>query len=355
LDVWSEHLNDVMVPPQHADLFAKVGLEYDIFVSDVQQLIDNVSSLNSPDQQDFFTAYHSYEEVVAWLNFQVSQYPSLLSIFSIGKTVQGRDIWGVRITGPGNPNSKPGIIYNSMQHAREWVSVSTLCFIIDKFVSLYNTDPTIKSLVDQIEWTIIPIVNADGYIYSWTNDRMWRKNRRLDAMTGCYGVDTNRNWAFRWNNGGSSTNPCADTYHGPSPGSEPENTAVANFVGAKPNTQGYIDFHSYSQLWMCPWGWSTGLPADYNEQYALMERSTDEVRRVGSRNYEIGSVANTIYIASGGSLDWTYGQAGVLYSYAVELRDTGQYGFVLPPAQIKPQGEEILAGVIAMGQHILGA
>jgi len=183
---------------------------------------------------------------------------------------------------------------------------------------------------------------------------MWRKNRRLDAMTGCYGVDNNRNWAFRWNNGGSSTNPCVETYHGPSPGSEPENTIIANFVGSKPNTQGYIDFHSYSQLWMSPWGWSTTLPADYSEQLALMTQGADEIYGVDSRTYQVGSVANTIYIASGGSLDWTYGQAGVLYSYAIELRDTGQYGFILPASQIKPQGEEIIAGVVSMANYILG-
>ena len=43
---------------------------------------------------------------------------------------------------------------------------------------------------------------------------------------------------------------------------------------------------------------------------------------------------------AGGSLDWTYAKLGVKYSYAPELRDRGQSGFLLPANQIKPSGEE---------------
>lgn len=52
--------------------------------------------------------------------------------------------------------------------------------------------------------------------------------------------------------------------------------------------------------------------------------------------------------ASGGSEDWTYGQLGVKYSFSVELRDRGRYGFLLPPYQITPTGEETFEGLKAL-------
>lgn len=107
---------------------------------------------------------------------------------------------------------------------------------------------------------LIPIVNIDGYDYTWTTNRLWRKNLRKNAHSSCLGVDPNRNWNYKWNaTGGASENPCSDTYRGPSPFSEPESTAIGNFTKNMPNLKGYIDFHSYSQLWMRPWGYAHSM------------------------------------------------------------------------------------------------
>lgn len=70
-----------------------------------------------------------------------------------------------------------GIVYNGGQHAREWISPMTNAWIANQLVTLYGKDAQITNFVDNIEWTIIPIVNVDGYVYTWTTDRMWRKNR----------------------------------------------------------------------------------------------------------------------------------------------------------------------------------
>jgi hypothetical protein len=53
----------------------------------------------------------------------------------------------------------------------------TNAWIANQLVTLYGKDAQITNFVDNIEWTIIPIVNVDGYVYTWTTDRMWRKNR----------------------------------------------------------------------------------------------------------------------------------------------------------------------------------
>ena len=69
--------------------------------------------------------------------------------------------------------------------------------------------------------------------------------------------------------------------------------------------------------------------------------------------FTVGSVCKTIYMASGSTVDWAYEIAGVKYPFAVELRDTGRYGFLLPAKYIVPSGQETFEGVLAMAQAVL--
>jgi murein tripeptide amidase MpaA len=286
-----------------------------------------------------------------WINALVQQFPTLLSTEEIGKTYQGKSIVAVHLRSSKGTN-KPRIIYNSCQHAREWVTITTNSWVLNTLVQGFGKNETLTELVDKIDWTFIPIVNVDGYDFTWSNNRMWRKTRKPNSGSSCVGVDPNRNWSYMWNRGGSSSDPCNDAYHGPAPGSESEPLALANFVKNTPRVMGYIDIHSYSQLWMSPWGYTTALPADYSRMKGLMTPICNAIRETNGRRYVDGNIASTIYIASGSSVDYTYGQLGIVYSFAVELRDTGQYGFILPPAQIRPQGEEFMAGVIVMANAI---
>jgi hypothetical protein len=93
-----------------------------------------------------------------------------------------------------------------------------------------------------------------GFVYSQTTDRMWRKNRQTASGSSCLGTDINRNWNYQWAlTGGASTSPCAQDYKGVSAASAPETRALAAFAQNIKNTQGlklYIDWHSYSQLFM---------------------------------------------------------------------------------------------------------
>jgi len=107
-----------------------------------------------------------------------------------------------------------------------------------------------------------------------------------------------------------------------------------------------------SQLWMSAWGYSTTLPPHYDKVNQLMGPIVDAIRKVHNTRYQKGSIANTIYVASGSSADYTY-SIGIDYSFGVELRDTGSHGFILPPSLIIPQGEEIIAGVLVMANAII--
>jgi len=303
----------------------------------------------------FFQTYRTLEEFNRFLDDLVTGYPDLVTKKTIGRTVEQRAINGITITSSKNKDSKIGIVYNGGQHAREWISQMTNAWIAHELVTRYGKDEKITQFVDAIEWTIIPIVNADGYVYSWTTDRMWRKNRRYNANSwfNCYGVDTNRNWDFQWNKGGSSSDTCSEAYMGPSPFSEPEETVLAEYIRAQGNVKGYIDFHAYSQLWMIPWGYTTALTKDNNVQMQAARACVAALQAVYGTQFQLGPIATTIYPASGSSVDWVYGVTNVTISFAVELRDTGRFGFLLPADQIVPSGRETMAAVEAMAEFIL--
>jgi carboxypeptidase A2 len=289
--------------------------------------------------------------VYAWIDELVAAYPKLLKTVVIGKTFQGKDIRAVLLSSDVGGSNKPRIVYNSCQHAREWVTVTTINWVLNELVINYGKNDTITELVDKIDWTFIPITNIDGFDFSQSS-RMWRKTRKTNPGSTCIGVDPNRNWPYMWNRGGSSTNPCSDTFHGPSAGSEPEPMAVANYLKNTPRVMGYMDIHSYSQLFMCPWGWSSSFPPDYSKMMALMQPIAAEIQKIHGRRYTAGSIGGILYIASGNAVDYAYGELKIIHSYTIELRDTGQYGFVLPANQIRPQGEEFMAGVMVMANAI---
>jgi len=129
--------------------------------------------------------------------------------------------------------------------------------------------------------------------------------------------------------------------------------AVANYLKNTPRVMGYMDIHSYSQLFMCPWGYSSTFPPDYQEMMRTVNPIVAAIRGVYGRIYTPGSIGGILYIASGNAVDYGYGELGILHSYTIELRDTGQFGFVLPANQIRPQGDEFMAGVIVMAEHII--
>jgi len=299
----------------------------------------------------FFDAYRNTVDNMVWLDQLIAANPSLLTKSEIGKTINGKSIVAVHLRSSKGSN-KPRIVYNSCQHAREWVTVTSINWVLNELVIGYGKNDTLTELVDLIDWTFIPIVNVDGYDFSWSNNRMWRKTRKVNSGTTCIGVDPNRNWSYMWNRGGSSTNPCSDTYHGTSAGSEPEPTAVMNFLRDTPRVMGYMDIHSYSQLFMSPWGYSASFPPDYSRMLGLMNPIVSAIESVYGRRYRPGSIGSILYIASGSAVDYAYGQLKIVHSYTIELRDTGQYGFILPPAQIRPQGEEFMAGVMVMANAI---
>lgn len=114
----------------------------------------------------------------------------------------------------------------------------------------------------------------------------------------------------------------------------------------------YLSLHSYSQLFLTPWGWTKELPKDYPDMERAAKSAAQALNSKFGTNYTVGSSTNVLYEASGGSDDWAYGVAGIKYSYTMELRDTGEHGFVLPPEQIMESGEETILALVDLSHAI---
>eukprot|EP00128_Syssomonas_multiformis_P009730 Colp12_sorted_trinity150504_noHs@19441 len=356
LDYWKEprffgDYFDVRVEGNYADTVAdalkSMNMKYWTVIDNVQAAIESQRDVES---ETFTSKYHTFEEITEWLAQQPKAYSSLASTVTVGSSYENRTISLLRIaTGS---TTKPAIWLDGGIHAREWISPATIVYIADALLSKYGKDARITKLVDSFEWLLLPVFNPDGYAYTWSKDRMWRKTRSKHGGL-CVGTDPNRNWNYHWCEAGSSTNPCSDSYCGPSAFSEVELKSVAGYIQSRTNIKGYINFHAYSQLWMAPWGWTSEAPKDSKQQLELANKAAAALKGVHGTSYTVGPISTTIYPASGSSADWTYGECGIKYSYGVELRDTGRYGFLLPESQIIPTGEETLEGVLTMAEYIL--
>lgn len=303
-------------------------------------------------EPDWWADYKPPEAVIDKMHEMQARRPDLVEIFEIGRTWQDRPILAMRITAPradGSP-CRPAVLLNSVQHAREWISVMVNMWVAESLVANYGADPYYTDLVDRVEWIFVPVVNPDGYAFTWTNNRYWRKNRRpAPTPNGRIGVDLNRNWGHMWGFGsGASTNPGSDTYMGPSAFSEPETAAMHDFALATPQLRAHNDMHSYSEMVLFPWGW-TGLASPDHGTFSLLgDEMADRIRDYRGRSYSVGPIYTTIYPVSGGSVDYFYGDRGV-WSFSYEL-----YGnsFNPSPAQIRPNAEETLSATLLLGEFV---
>ncbi|MCH7526585.1 MAG: 2-phosphosulfolactate phosphatase, partial [Planctomycetes bacterium] len=197
-DMWTEGYGigavDVHVSPEQYAVLEKSDLAFSVVIPDLQARIDaHPPGVGGGSPWDHFM---QYAEILEYLDTLVALRPDLAETFVMGQTVENRDIVGIRITGPGL-GAKPGVLYHGAEHAREWITPPVVMYVADQLIRNYDTDPEIRDLVNRVEWFIVPVFNVDGYMYSWSTDRYWRKNRRNNG-NGTWGVDLNRNYDWKW-------------------------------------------------------------------------------------------------------------------------------------------------------------
>lgn len=287
---------------------------------------------------------YTYSQVLDKLDFMAEQWPDLISVKQpINDELlshNGNPVWYVKISDNPNENEdEPEVLYTGVIHAREGIGVQQMMYYMLYLLENYETNPLVKNLVDNREMYFVPIINPDGYLYNEqtapNGGGNWRKNRRNNG--GSYGVDLNRNYGYMWglDNNGSSPDPTDATYRGPSAFSEPETQNMKQFVEENEFIIA-LNYHSYSNLLLYPWGY-TDVPcpddAIFYAHAALMTRDN---------NYTFGAGSTTIYPTNGGSDDWMYGETenkNIVFAYTPEVGNSSD-GFWPSISRIIPLCQE---------------
>ncbi|CAH2055629.1 unnamed protein product, partial [Iphiclides podalirius] len=373
LDMWSYAMPSrpglVLVPGSKRQLFQQavlsLGAKYEIQTENVKESLEMEDRLlaaaaersNRANGSLSFDTIHRYEVVDAYLVELAAKYPTV-TVASAGRSFEGRDIKYLKISTTNfEDSSKPVIMIQSLLHGREWVTLPSSLYAIKKLV----IDVTDRDLVDKIDWIILPISNPDGYEFTHTNTRFWRKNRSTGHMVGnfCLGVDLNRNFDINWGQW-SSSNACSETFHGRGPFSEPESVAVRNIVRENVNRlELYIDIHSFGSLIL--FGYGNGiLPPNgltLNVVGVRMATAIDRVKWASKPNYRVGNSAMLLYPTSGTTQDYVQA-VGVPLAYTYELpayRNQGNSinGFLVDPDFIEQAGYETWEGIKAGAGFVL--
>ena len=283
--------------------------------------------------------YRSYDDpqrgIRAWVDSLVKA-NARISVDTVGRSYEGRPILAVKIGPRGDSPSRPNVLFVATHHAREWAATEMAERLIKYLATA--TDARTDSLVNQRDVWVVPVVNPDGYEYTFTTDRLWRKNRRPMAG-GNVGVDLNRNHSYNWglDNNGSSPDPSSEIYRGPSAASEPEVQALQAFHAVHPPVIS-ITYHTYAGLFLFPPGARNGvLAADIDVYRALAGTNAHPSaldRLPGSqRTFYSPGPAWMLYPTNGEYTDWasaTYGTVSINPELTSGYGAAGYYGFEFP-------------------------
>jgi murein tripeptide amidase MpaA len=359
-DMWSHAAGvgseaDFRLSSSALDTLRRAGVPVRVLIPDLQKRIDAERDRLSVQARgaDWFADFKNLAAVNARLDALVAAHPGLVSIVTAGTSIEGRTIRGIRISRYPAGTTLPAFIFNGTAHAREWASTMTAMWIADQMIEQDGVDPHSSAILDSAEVYIFPVQNPDGYEYTWNSNRLWRKNRRKVNASN-YGVDMNRNWSVGWGGSGSSSSPSSETYRGTAAFSEPETQGMRNFMQAHTNLVGFIDFHSYSQLWLWPWSYTSTLSPDEAAFEAIGYPMQTALGSLYGTYYEAGPSYVTIYPAAGCIDDWAYGVEGI-WSGTIEVRDTGTYGFIMPASEIIPNARENYAAATVMMERLLAS
>ncbi|MGP3633648.1 M14 family metallopeptidase [Streptomyces sp. 24-1644] len=286
--------------------------------------------------------YHNYAEMNTEINQRLQQYPGIMSKRVIGKTYQGRDIIAIKVSdNVATDENEPEVLFTHHQHAREHLTVEMALYLLRELGAGYDSDSRITNAVNGRELWIVPDLNPDGGEYDIASGsyRSWRKNRQPNAGSSYVGTDMNRNWNFKWGCcGGSSGSTSSETYRGPSAESAPEVKVVADFVrsrvvGGKQQIRAGIDFHTYSELILWPFGYTSadtapGLTQDDRDAFATVGR------KMAAGNGYTPEQSSDLYITDGSIDDWLWGNQKIFgYTFEMYPGGAGGGGFY-PPDEV---------------------
>jgi hypothetical protein len=347
-----ERTRTVRVEASHDDLIAlrRAGIRAGIDEEATARLRQSEEELQRQAIAGY-PCYRTVEETYATMNALAAARPNLARIVDIGPSWlrQGNPDAGYRMRVLRISNSatnaripdKPDMVVFASIHAREYTPAELLTRFGEWLVEGYGQNSDATWLLDNFRFHLVLHANPDGRKKAEAG-LSWRKNVNTSNGTcsaNAYGIDLNRNFPYRWNNGGggSSGNPCAGTYRGPQRMSEPETANLLRYVagtrgddgvyrgGVLPDRRGdganiaapddyrglFIDLHSYSRLVLWPWSY-TSTPTSNAAALRALGRRMAWFNGYSPRQW------TGLYIADGTTTDTMYGLLGAP-SYTIEL------------------------------------
>lgn len=326
---------------------------------------------------DVLHTYLDYSQINQYLEYIENRYSNFVKLYTLGITHEKREVRALEInwinadnaelssplriqaakqaelhwsTGAKGPLVLPGdknrniVFIEAGTHAREWITVSTILNCIYQLTERYTRN---IEVLRNLRFIIVPLVNPDGYEYSRTKNRNWRKNRRPHKGTKFVGTDCNRNYDVFWENGTSKTQ--RNTYKGERPFSEPETRAMRNILDRlAPNLLFFLSLHSYGQSIMYPWGYCRDPPYHWQELHTLATTGRTAIKTYNGREYRTGSISClTKRTIAGSVVDYVYGVLKAPMALVMEL-PSRELGFQPPVEMISQIGHESWFGIREM-------
>uniref|UniRef100_A0A8R1HUL0 Peptidase_M14 domain-containing protein n=1 Tax=Caenorhabditis japonica TaxID=281687 RepID=A0A8R1HUL0_CAEJA len=291
--------------------------------------------------QDVNYRYLNYNEQMQFINTVAQQFPNTVKLQKLGNSYEGRSITAVRIGDDGT--NKPIVWIDAGIHAREWISYNVALYLIYTIAS----EPAYRDLLSSVQLVVVPNTNPDGYEYSRTHDRMWRKTRSRFTNSRCGGADANRNYPFYWGTKGVSHSQCSEIYCGTRAQSEPEVLALTNAIQREETRiKGYIALHSYGQEILYPWGHTMRqYPSDVQDLIQVGQAMAAAVKAINNTEYSVVNSGDGLYPAAGASDDWAKSR-GIKFSYTIELSPIDdETGFTLPEDRINQVNREAFQAI----------
>jgi hypothetical protein len=298
-----------------------------------------VATLPAPVAADTFHTFRSFDKPGVGIRATLAAWAAadtIVHVDSVGATLEGRPLLAVKVGSGTDSPTRPNVLFLATHHAREWVATEMAMKLIR-----WIADSLPRPLLAQRDIWVIPVQNPDGYQYTFTTDRLWRKNRRPNG-DGSFGVDPNRNYPAFWglDDVGSSAVPGSEVYRGPAPASELETQGVVAFHAVHPPVVA-VSYHTYSGLLIYPYGHRSGALAPDAPVFRALAGTDlepaviDSVPQSSLTYYHPGPGWN-LYPTNGEYTDWAYREHGAI-AYTPELTSGccvpgsgAYYGFVFP-------------------------
>ncbi|XP_021791966.1 carboxypeptidase A5 isoform X2 [Papio anubis] len=186
------------------------GLAYSIMIKDIQVLLDEEREamaksrrLERSTSSFSYSSYHTLEEIYSWIDNFVTEHSDIVSKIQIGNSFENRSILVLKFSTGGSRH--PAIWIDTGIHSREWITHATGIWTANKIVSDYGKDRVLTDILKAMDIFIELVTNPDGFAFTHSMNRLWRKNKSIRPGIFCIGVDLNRNWKSGF---GGLLNPC---------------------------------------------------------------------------------------------------------------------------------------------------